>query len=247
VKTSLSTQNPTGLIANGHAPWLEMGQSHGHEGENVQLHVQWWPQTPIDNLTHDENVSAHVVPPFGGREEIALTGYTVDHSLRFMPSVGGLYHVILRTDGRYVLDRKGKYQRGTRREYPEAAKAICSTQYAQRIVSVGHHPEGVPSPSGMFLEIRAASWRHWRAGDVLPLTVFHRGEILDGIAVDVVVRGPAGCLQWQAITGSDGGLALRATEPGRYLVIVRYQTPGDEKDVCDELWLTATLSFMVTK
>lgn len=243
MKTSPSPHSLAGLPV----PWLAMGQSHGHEGEDVQLHVQWWPHSPAAGPAPGENLSAWVVDPLGGRGGIALAGCPADCSLRFKPPMGGLYQVIVRNDDRYVLDRQGKHRRGTRLEYPEAARAICFTQYAQCIVAVGHHPAGGPKPSGLFLEIRAADWRHWRPGDVLSLTVLHRGETLDGIAVDVVMRGPAGHREWRETTGPDGEMALRATGPGRYLVIARHQTPGYGEDACDEVWLTTTFAFLVTK
>jgi len=241
VKTPTATPDPTAL--NAYAVWLEMGQTHSHEGSDVQLRWRWWPQTPPDIVADDQILSALVLHSGGGRKEITLAGYAADQSVRFLPPVGGLYHVILRIEVSHVVDRKGK----TGRDHPEAPATISATHYAQCVVPVGHHAEGVPKPSGLPLEIRAARWQHWRAGDVLPLAVVYRGEVLRETSVDVVVQGPAGRLEWPATTGPGGYLALRATEPGRYLVIARHQAPGDEKDGCDQLRFTATLAFMVTK
>lgn len=149
--------------------------------------------------------------------------------------------------GGYVLDREGKHLRGTRREYPEAAKAVLYIQFAQCIVPVGHHPEGAPRPVGADLEIRPAHWKHWRAGETLPLAVYYHGEALEGLAVDVGVSGPAGYRLRQEMTGPEGSLYVHAKEPGRYLVIARRTLPGGEESDCDELSLAATLAFMVAK
>jgi len=49
------------------------------------------------------------------------------------------------------------------------------------------------------------------------------------------------------MTGDDGWLTLRAGDPGRYLLIARHRVPEGEEGVYDELSLTATFAFMVTK
>lgn len=149
--------------------------------------------------------------------------------------------------GSYVLDRNGNHFQGTRREHPEAAKAVLYTQYAQCIDPVGHHLEGVPQAAGLDLEIRPASWKQWRAGEILPVAVFFRSDPLDGIVVEVAVNGAGRYRRWQEMTGPEGGLTVRAGEPGRYLLVARYQFPEGKPGVYDQTSLTATLAFMVTK
>lgn len=241
-------KDTTHLMVYGHEPWLEMGGSHGHEGEDVELHLKWGHNMRADGLARREGMSAFVVYPGGSREELMVSdGCPEFHVLRFNPPVEGLYHVVVRNVGSYVLDRQGTYLRGTRREYPEAAKAVYYIQFAQYVVPVGHHPEGTPQAPGADLEIRPAAWKQWRAGETLPLAVYYHGEPLDGIAVDAAVNGPGGYRQWQDLTGPAGVLALRAAEPGRYLAIARHRVPERKEGVYDELSLTATLAFMVTR
>ncbi|MBF7082449.1 hypothetical protein IT084_05580 [Desulfallas sp. Bu1-1] len=54
-------------------------------------------------------------------------------------------------------------------------------------------------------------------------------------------------LQWQEMTGRDGRLALQARESGRYLLIARCRVLEGEEGGYDELSLTTTYAFMVTK
>jgi len=238
----------TDLMVYGHEPWLEIGGSHGHEGEDAELHLKWGHNMRADGLASREGMAAFVVYPGGSTEELVVeNGCAKFHVVSFNPPVDGLYNVVSKNIGSYVLDREGNHHQGTRREYPDAAKAVLYNQYAQCIVPVGHDLEGVPRSSGTTLEIRPVYWKHWQVGETLPLVVFFRGEPLDGIAVDVAVSGPAGYRQCQEMTGPEGGLALLAEEPGRYLVIARHRVPECEAGVYDELSLTATLAFMVTK
>lgn len=74
---------------------------------------------------------------------------------------------------------------------------------------------------------------------------------VDGLAgkgeMKALVVHPGGYRQWQEMTGGDGRLTLQAGEPGRYLLIARHRVSEGEKGVYDELSLTSTFSFMVTK
>ncbi|MCL6634369.1 MAG: DUF4198 domain-containing protein [Peptococcaceae bacterium] len=241
-------RDTTDRMVYGHEPWLEMGGSHGHEGEDVELFLKWGHNMQVDGLAQLEGMTAFVVHPSGGQEELGLSeGGAEYHTVHFNPPVDGLYHVVVRNEGSYVQDREGKYLRGTRREYPEAVKAVRYVQFAQYVVPVGHDLEGAPRPVGVPLEIAPAHWKHWRAGDTLDFSVLFRGAPLDGAAADLVVNGPGCYRKWQELTGPKGELAVRADKPGRYLVIVQHRLPEGEEGVYDELSLTATLAFIAVK
>lgn len=218
-----------------HAPWLEMSQTHSHEGEDIQLQVKWGPHAPAD-----EETTAFVVHPTGELTQIVLEGQSPITALHFKPPVEGIYHIIISRPGK-------RHQTDPRRENPDSNEATCCTHYAQYIVAVGHHPDGNPKSSGIPLEIRPHHWHHWRAGDVLALAVFHQGTALINTPVDVIVDGPDGCRQWREITDRDGTLALRTGEPGRYRVVAHHQVPAGDGQTCDKLSLSTNLAFMVTK
>lgn len=97
------------------------------------------------------------------------------------------------------------------------------------------------------LEIRAAGWKRWHAGDGIGLEMFFRGEPLDGIIVDVAAEGPADYFQQQYMTGPGGSLHLRADNPGKYLVVARHLWPEGEEGIYDKTSLTATLALMVAR
>jgi len=247
-KTSAFFRDTTDLMVYGHESWLELAGSHGHVGENVAVYLKWGHNMQVDGLARKEGMKALVVHPSGDKEDIQVTdGGPEYYVLYFNPRVNGLYHVISNITGNYVIDKDGKFQKGARKEYPDAAKATFYTQFAQVIVPVGHDPEGIPQKADIPLEIRPETWKQWRLGDKINFKIFFRGEPLDGAAVDVASSGPAGYRQWQEITGGDGRLTLQAKEPGRYLLIARHRVPEGEEGVYDELSLTATFAFMVTK
>lgn len=248
MKTKILFRDTTDLMVFGHEPWLEMGGSHAHAGEDMNLFLKWGHNMKIDGLARREGLTAMVIHPDGRNEEASvLDGGAEYYIVRINTPSNGLYHVVTRNEGNYVLDEKGTFQGGTRREYPDATKAVFYNQYAQTFVPAGHGIEGVPLHCGTTLEIRPALWKSWRAGDVISLGVYFRNEPLDGISVDIAINGPDGYLQWQDMTRANGALYVFAEKPGRYLVVARYSVPEGEEGVYDELSLTATLAFMVTK
>jgi len=247
-KTSAFFRDTTQLMVYGHESWLELAGSHGHVGENVTVYLKWGHNMQVDGLARKEVIKALVVHPGGDKEDIQVAdGGPEYYVLNFNALVNGLYHVITNITGNYVIDKDGKFQKGTRKEYPDATKATFYNQFAQVIVPVGHDLEGIPQKAEMPLEIQPETWKQWRLGDDINFQVFFRGEPLDGTVVDVACSGPGGYRQWQEMTGGDGRLTLQAKEPGRYLLIARHRIPEGEEGVYDELSFTATYAFMVTK
>lgn len=247
-KTSAFFRDTTDLMVYGHESWLELAGSHGHVGENVAVYLKWGHNMQVDGLARKEGMKALVVHPSGDKEDIQVAdGGPEYYVLNFNAQVNGLYHVISNIIGNYVIDKDGKFQKGTRKEYPDAAKATFYNQFAQVIVPVGHDLDGIPQKADMPLEIQPEIWKQWRLGDEINFKLFFRGEPLDGVSVDVACSGPGGYRQWQELTGEDGRLTLQAKEPGRYLLIARHRVPEGEEGVYDELSLTATFAFMVTK
>lgn len=241
-------RDTTQLMVYGHEPWLEMAGSHGHVGENVAVYLKWGHNMQADGLARKEGMMALVVHPSGDKEEIQVAdGGPEYYDLNFKAQENGLYHVNSKNVGNYVIDKEGKFQQGTRKEYPDAAKATFYTQFAQVIVPVGHDLEGMPNKADLPLEIQPEMWKHWRMGDEINFKILFRGEPLDGAVVDVACSGPGGYRQQQEMTGEDGWLTLQAKEPGRYLLIVRHRVPEGEEGVYDELSITTTFAFMVTK
>jgi len=199
-----------------------------------------------DGLARKEGMTALVVAPGGDKQESALTDGGPDYySLRFPTPAGGFYHVVTKNTGNYVVDKKGKYQQGTRREYPDAVEAILYVQYAQAFVLAGRDLEGIPHRAGMPLEILPVVWKQWRVGDEIALQVQFRGEPLDGVTLDVASNGPGGYRQRKKMTDGGGYINLQAREPGRYLVVARYRVPEREEGAYDTLSLTTTLCFLV--
>lgn len=247
-KTSAFFKDTTHLMVYGHESWLELAGSHGHVGENVTVYLKWGHNMQVDGLARKEEMKALVVHPNGDKKDIQVAGGGPEYYvLNFNAQVTGLYHVISNITGNYVIDNEGKFQKGTRKDYPDAAKATFYNQFAQVIVPVGHDLEGTPPKADIPLEIQPEMWKQWRLGDEINFQIIFRGEPLDGTAVDVAYSGPGGYRQWQEMTGRDGRLALQAREPGRYLLIARCRVPEGEEGVYDELSLTATFALMVTK
>lgn len=241
-------RDTTDLMVYGHEAWLEMGASHGHAGEETMIYLKYGHNMKIDGLARREGIEAVTFHPDGHREEIIIEEGTPEyHLLKFTPPAEGLYCVVAMHPGNYVIDKEGKYHRGTRRDYPEAVKAVFYQQFAQIIVPAGHDQEKKPPVTGMPLEIRAGHWKQHRAGDVLDLTVMYRNEPLDGVVVDIASDGPGGYKQRQEMTGSDGALNIKVPEPGCYLLIARHRIPAGDEELYDEISLTATLSLMVTR
>lgn len=240
-------RDTTDLMVYGHEPWIEMGATHGHTGEEASLYMKWGHNMKTDGLARREGMAARVIHPDGKKEDVFIQdGSPEYYLLKFVPHTEGFYHVVTQNEGRYVIDARGKYCPGTRKDYPDAVKAVYYVQFAQAIVPAGHDLEGTPQSSGAPLEIRAELWKNWRAGDVLNLSLYNRGEPLDGIIVDLAVDGPSGYRQWQKMTGTGGTFSVQAEEPGRYIAIARHRVPGDG-DNFDEISFTVTLAFMVTR
>ncbi|WP_027718439.1 DUF4198 domain-containing protein [Desulfovirgula thermocuniculi] len=247
-KRSIIFCDTTDLMVYGHELWLEMVGSHGHAGGSVEVYVKWGHNMRADGLARKEGMAALVVAPGGEKEELVIADGGPDYYLlRFPTPAEGFYHVIAQNTGSYVLDKKGRYHQGTRREHPDVVQSVLYNQYAQAFVPVGHDPEGVPQRVGMPLEIIPAVWKQWRVGDEIGLQVQFRGEPLDGVALDVACNGPGGYRQWQEMTDVNGCIILQAREPGRYLVVARYRVPEGEEGVCDVLSLTTTLCFIVMR
>ena len=241
-------RDTTDLMVLGHEAWLELGGSHGHAGEKMPVNLKWGHNMKPDGLARKDGMKAFVVHPNGSKEGIQVTdGGPENYVLNFLPREDGLYQVIANINGNYVKNKEGKTLRGTRREYPDAEKAVCYSQFAQSIVPVGHDLEGTVPKADLQLEIQPEMLKHWRLGDEINFKIFFRDQPLDGVAVDIVCNGPGGYQQFQEITGGDGRLTFQGKEPGRYLLVARYKLQEGEEGVYDELSLTATFAFMITK
>jgi uncharacterized GH25 family protein len=247
-KRNVTWRDTTDLMVYGHEGWLELTSSHGHEGGDFEVHLKWGHNMQTDGLASKEGIKAWLVTPAGdARDTVIEAGGPEYYVLKIPTPVDGFYQVVTVNTGNYVLDQEGKYLQGTRREHPDAAKAIFYKQFAQVFVPVGHDLEGVPRQAGIPLEIVAPSWKQWHAGDKISLQIQFRGELLDGVAVDIAYNGPGGYQQRQEMTGADGQIKLTVTDPGYYLLVVRHQVPEGEAEVYDDTSFTTTLWFMVTK
>jgi uncharacterized GH25 family protein len=247
-KRNIIWRDTTDLMVYGHEGWLEMTSSHGHEGEDFEVHFKWGHNMKTDGLARKEGIKAWVVTPAGEEKEVLLADGSMDYyTLNFPTPVDGYYQLVTTNTGNFVLSKDGKHLRGTRREHPDAAQAIYYNQYAQVFVPVGHDIEGVPPRLDTPLEIIAPIWKQWRAGNIINLQLLFRGEPLDGVAVDMACNGPSGYRQWQEMTDSKGGICLTARDPGYHLMVVRHRVPEGKAGVYDDTSFTATLWFMVVK
>lgn len=247
-KQNATGRDTTDLMVYGHEGWLELTSSHGHKGGDFEVHLKYGHNMQSDGLARKERIKAWLVTPTGEARDIVLgEGGSEYYSLNLPTPEEGFYQVVTVNNGNYVLDQEGKYQRGTRKEHPNASNAIYYNQFAQVLVPVGHDLEGVPRKANMPLEIVAPLWKQWRAGDEINLQLQFRGEPLDGVAVDIACKGPGGYNKWQLMTGSKGEINITAQNPGYYLIVARYRIPEGEAGVYDETSFTATFWFMVTK
>ena len=200
-------RDTTHLMVQGHEAWLELTGTHGHAGEDMGVNLKWGHNMQTDGLARKEGLQAWVVHPGSERKEIAVADGGPDHyNLSFSTPEHGLYHVIARNTGNYVLNNSGTMARGTRKEHPDAVKAVFYNQFAQVVVPVGHDLQGAVPSAGTVLEITLSEWRQWRAGDEISLGVAFQNKGIDGLAVDIICAGPGGYRQWQEMTGAGGGL-----------------------------------------
>lgn len=72
MKESRHYHDTAHLMVCGNEPWLEMGGSHGHEGDDVELRLMWGHNMRADGLARRKGLSAFVVYPGGSREELAV-------------------------------------------------------------------------------------------------------------------------------------------------------------------------------
>lgn len=238
----------THLMVEGHEIWLEIAGSHGHAGTRTEVYVKWGHNMQGDGLLRKENLAALLVTPSGEKQDLApLNGGSDYCTLRFTPQEEGYYHIVAKNTGNYAVDIDGRTHEGTRREHPEAVEAICYVQYAQIFAAIGHDFQGMPERVETILEIVPNLWRHWRAGDEIPLALAFRGRGAGGVTVDVACIGPDGYRHWRETTGADGRFTVGVRDPGRYLVVARHLVSEPVRLVCDKLSFTTTLSLMVTK
>ena len=170
------------------------------------------------------------------------------YNLSFFALEDGIYHIVAKHSGSFIMDSEGNYLPGTRSERPDACQSECFIQHAQVFVPVGHHLTGKPLPVGILLEIVPDIWQQWRVGDEIWLTVQYNGKPLAALSIDLACKdGPGGRRQWQDTTDAEGRFCLLAREAGRYLVTARYHVQQRDAEFHNSLQIATTLSLMVLK
>lgn len=237
----------TDLMVYGHVPWLELPGSHVHAGSKAEIGLYWGREMQPDGLLRRNSLTAHVLSPGGAWQElIPSDGGPECYKLLFDTSEDGIYHLVAKHCGSFIVDSEGNYLPGTESEHPDACQSACFVQYAQVFVPVGHHLTGEPLPAGILLEIVPDLWQQWGVGDQIWLKVQYNGKPLAAQRIELACKdGPGGRRQGQKTTDADGRFCLLAREAGRYLVTARYQVQQEGAKLQSSLQIATTLSLMV--
>ncbi len=239
----------TDLMVHGHVPWLELPGSHVHAGGTAEIRLYWGREMQPDGLLRRNNLTAHSLSPGGAWRDLALFDGGPDrYNLYFSAREDGIYHIVAKHCGSFIVDSEGNYLPGTRSERPDACQSACFIQHAQVFLPVGHHLAAKPLPVGILLEIVPDIWQLWQVGDEIWLQVQYNGKPLAASNVDLVCKGgPGGRRQWQETTDAEGRFGLLAREAGRYLVTARYHIEQGDAEFQNSLQIATTLSLMVLK
>ena len=239
----------TGLMVHGHVPWLEMPGSHAHAGRAAEVRLFWGREMQPDGLLRLDELTAYMVSPDGARRNISLLDEGQNYYSLFIPvPEDGLYHVVAKNLGSFIIDDDDNYVTGSNSEHPDSCQALCIIQYAQVFVPVGHQQFGKPQPAGIPLEIVPETWKQWNVGEEIFMRVQYNSKPLAALNIDLACAGgTGGCRQWREVTDEEGRFILRLTEACRYLITARYQLQQRDENFQNNMQFDTTLSLMVLK
>jgi len=124
----------------GHEIWVLAEWSHGHPGHPVPVRIFYGHAMHPDGLADLTRLRALAVGPGGETAEVSLEAGERDfHRAVFTPEREGIWTLAVEYDvGPLVLTPDGQWQRGTRRDAPDAREAAYYYQYAKTHIPVGH-------------------------------------------------------------------------------------------------------------
>jgi len=244
-----------------HTLWINLTDYspkwHQDYGAETKLFIGWGHRYPVDGFMKPEMLkSLSIVGPAGERKElIPGPGGFLATRVEF-EEPGGYILCAVKKPGYYTMYEKGgkvHHKLGTKEGLEGVILSLYSEQYAKALANVGE-AEGNPfeKPVGHRLEIVPLANPYSLKGDgghLLPVKVLFDGKPAKYVRVYATYMGFSSRDDFAFVTFTDdqGVAKIRLLHWGPWLIkaVKKSTASGDMRERCDEISLTATLTFEV--
>lgn len=238
-------------IANAHDMWIEI-QGSPKKGEVVSMKMisdHAFPATHNELIPDDQVSNSYMIAPDGKRSDL-ISNKNGTFTAKAALTKDGTYLIVSGKRPMYWTKTVDGYKPGkNKKEVKGAVKCTYSGKHVKSLVTVGTSGGNAYSQTiGQELEIiPLADPAAISKGGKLPVKVFFKGKpiALDLKATYEGYSTKENEFSQKIKTSSKGECEITLSHAGKWLITLSHREPSKQKDLCDEIMYSATLTFNI--